>query len=67
MIRCPAQASLREFEAARAKKVMESFLARKRPTVEIRKQVDLAYRISGQSVEIFEVRPAWKNLNRPGF
>ena len=55
--------ALNEFETARTKKVMEAFLARKRPPVEIRNQVDLAYRISGQSVEIFEVRPAWKNPN----
>lgn len=26
-------------------------------------QVDLAYRIAGQSVEIFEIRPAWKTPN----
>jgi hypothetical protein len=53
--------ALSELETARAKKVMDDFLARRRPPPEIRSQLDLGYRISGQSVEIFEVRPAWKS------
>ena len=52
--------ALSEFEVARAKKIMDDFLARRRPPEDIRDQLDLGYRISGQSVEIFEVRPVWK-------
>ena len=55
--------ALSEFETARAKKVMDDFLARRRPPPNIRPKLDLGYRISGQSVEIFEVRPAWNSPN----
>ena len=55
--------ALSEFETARAKKTMDGFLARRRPPMDIRHQLDLGYRISGQSVEIFEVRPVWRSPN----
>lgn len=55
--------ALSELEAARAKKVMDDFLARRRPPPDIRPKLDLGYRITGQSVEIYEVRPAWKDPN----
>ena len=55
--------ALSELEAARVKKVMDDFLARRRPPPDIRPQLDLGYRVLGQSVEIFEVRPAWKRPN----
>ncbi len=56
--------ALSELEAARVRKAVEAFMAKRRPPLNIRSQVDLGSRISGQSVEIFEVRPAWKG--RPG-
>jgi hypothetical protein len=34
---------------------------RRRPPEHIRDKVDLRYRIERQSVEIFEVRPYWRN------
>jgi hypothetical protein len=37
----------------------DAFLPQHRPPVEIRHQVDLAYRLDGQSVMVFEVRPDW--------
>ncbi|PIQ07614.1 MAG: hypothetical protein COW71_16125 [Ignavibacteriales bacterium CG18_big_fil_WC_8_21_14_2_50_31_20] len=37
------------------------FLLRRRPPEEIRNKVDLAYRIEGQSVFIYEIRPKWDN------
>lgn len=40
-------------------KAGEAFLAKRRPNVEIRDQLDLAYRIEGQSVFIYEIRPVW--------
>jgi len=55
--------ALSELETARARKVMDDFLARRRPPPDIRSELDLGYRISGQSIEIFEVRPAWKSPN----
>jgi hypothetical protein len=38
---------------------MKRFLAKKRPRPEIREKVDLAYRVRGHSVAIFEIRPPW--------
>lgn len=37
----------------------ESFLEKRRPPVEFRNQLDFAYRIDGQSVFIYEIRPKW--------
>jgi hypothetical protein len=41
----------------------------RRPPAHIRNELDLGYRISGQSVEIFEVRPQWddpsQKMERP--
>jgi len=39
--------------------ILDDFLKQKRPPVEIRDQVDIAYRIDKQSVEIFEIRPVF--------
>ena len=33
----------------------------RRPPPHIRKEYDLGYRIHNQSVEIFEIRPEWRN------
>lgn len=38
---------------------MENFLSRNRPEKEIREQLDLGYRLDGQSIFIFEIRPRW--------
>lgn len=35
-------------------------MVKRRPPPNIRPELDLGYRISGQSVEIFEVRPVWR-------
>jgi hypothetical protein len=39
----------------------EAFLEERRPPLEIRSQLDLAYRIDGQSVLVYELRPRWNN------
>jgi Protein of unknown function (DUF3024) len=51
--------ALSELEAARIKRSLDAFLEGRRPPPHIRRQVDLGYRISGHSVEIFEIRPAF--------
>ena len=51
--------ALSEFETKKVEKVLSAFLERRRPPPHIRSKPDIAYRISGQSVEIFEVRPRW--------
>jgi hypothetical protein len=54
--------ALSEIEVARVKKALEAFMQIRRPPLHIRAKLDLGYRISGQSVEIFEIRPAWRGL-----
>jgi hypothetical protein len=48
--------ALTELEAARVRKAVGAFVERRRPPPHIRQEADLAFRVSGQSVEIFEVR-----------
>ncbi len=40
--------------------VMEAFLLRNRPPKEIRSKLDIAYRVEGRDVYIYEVRPRWE-------
>jgi len=49
-----------EFEIKKLEKVVGSFVEAQRPLPHIRSKLDLGFRISGQSVEIFEVRPRWR-------
>ena len=53
--------SISEFEIKRCEKELEKFLKERRPPARVRAQVDLGYRITGQSVEIFEVRPSFRD------
>lgn len=55
---------LSEFESARVRRAVEVFLEKRRPPPHIRRELDLGYRIIGQSVELFEVRPAF--MGPPG-
>jgi len=48
-----------ELETARVRKTVGAFIERRRPPHQLREKLDLSYRVSGQSVEIFEVRPAF--------
>ena len=38
---------------------LEAFMRKRRPPEHIRDELDIAYRINGQSVEIIEIRAAW--------
>ncbi|MFT7053138.1 MAG: hypothetical protein ACJAU1_000690 [Psychromonas sp.] len=51
--------AISEFEIKMCERELEKFLVKHRPPVEVRNQVDIAYRINKQSVEIFEVRAKW--------
>ena len=53
--------ALSEFEEARIHKIVSAFVEKHRPSPEIREQMDLSYRLKGQSIEIFEIRPYWNN------
>jgi Protein of unknown function (DUF3024) len=51
--------ALAEIEQARVRRAMDAFMQQRRPPPHIRPQLDLGFRVSGQSVEIFEIRPRW--------
>ncbi|PWQ92615.1 DUF3024 domain-containing protein [Leucothrix pacifica] len=53
--------AISEFEVKRCEREIEKFLEERRPPVHMRNQLDLGYRIENQSVELFEVRPQWRN------
>lgn len=53
-----------ELERRRAERALDAFLGERRPPPAIRPELDIQYRISGQSVEIFEVRPDWRDRDR---
>jgi hypothetical protein len=50
-----------EFEIKRIQKVVGRYIENSRPPEHLREQVDLSFKIKGQSVEIFEIRPTWNN------
>lgn len=54
---------LDELETRRVEKAVAAFMARRRPPPHVRPELDLVHRIRGQSLELYEVRPAWR---RPG-
>jgi len=47
-------------EIDKAKTIMDKYIENKRSPVAVRDQVDLAYKIQNQSIEIFEIRPEYK-------
>ena len=49
-----------EIHTARIKKVAGAFISKHRPPPHVRPKLDLGYRLSGQSVEIIEIRPRWR-------
>lgn len=51
--------ALSEIERKRAEKAIAAFLDKRRPPPHIRPELDIGYRIAGQSVELFEIRPRW--------
>jgi Protein of unknown function (DUF3024) len=57
-------AALTDIEVKRCKEALATSLVRRRPPAHIRPQLDISYRISGQSIEIFEVRPHWIHKDR---
>ena len=53
--------ALTEFEQALVEVKMDEFIQKNRPPVELRNELDLAYRIEDQSVILFEKRKAWNS------
>ena len=51
--------SLSELEIQRIKRAVAGFMDRRRPPAQVRAELDFGYRITGQSLELFEIRPRW--------
>ena len=56
--------ALTPIELRRCEKALSAFLERTRPPPEIRKKVDIAYKLERQSVEIVEIRPDWQDKSK---
>jgi hypothetical protein len=52
--------AISEFETKRYERIVGAFVDARRPPPHVRPELDLGYRVTGQSVEIFEIRPVWK-------
>ena len=57
---CEIDMALSEFEIKRYEKLVSQYVKNRRPPPHIRNELDLDFRINGHSVEIFEVRPVWR-------
>jgi hypothetical protein len=56
--------ALTQLEIQQCKTALTRFLDRRRPPEHIRDEVDMDYRVTGQSVEIFEIRRDWQDKTR---
>lgn len=52
--------ALNDTERKQLEKVVDAFVQKHRPAPHIRPELDIGFRVTGQSVEIFEIRPRWK-------
>ncbi len=46
---------------ARVQRAMDALMQQRRPPPHVRQKLDLGFRVTGQSVEIFEIRPVWRS------
>jgi len=58
----PIFMALQTWPVFEVEKAVGAFVAMRRPAPPIRPKLDIGFRVSGQSVELFEIRPQW---NRP--
>ena len=56
--------ALSELEIKHCEKLVAEFISRRRPPPNLRSKLDLAFRISGQSIEIFEIRPSFRDKSQ---
>jgi hypothetical protein len=52
---------MNDMDRRRAENAVAVFVAKRRPPLHLRSEVDLNYRFDGRTVEIFEIRPKWDN------
>ncbi|MCR9105417.1 MAG: DUF3024 domain-containing protein [Gammaproteobacteria bacterium] len=53
--------AISEFETKRVEKLASDYTEANRPPVHIRDQLDLGFRVSDQSLELFEIRPRYND------
>lgn len=53
--------ALAEIELARLHRAMDDLMKLRRPPLHVRPKLDLGLRAKRQSVEIFEIRPVWRD------
>jgi hypothetical protein len=53
--------AISEFEIKRIEKLVGGFVEKRRSEPAIRNKLDIGFLISGQSFEIYEIRPQWDN------
>ncbi len=51
--------ALNDIERTRVERAVGAFVEKFRPAPHIRPKLDFGFRVSGQSVELFEIRPQW--------
>ena len=56
--------AISEFEIKRYEKIVGQYIEKRRPPAQLRDQVDLAFRVEGQSVIIFEIREVWNQKDK---
>ncbi|OOC50231.1 MULTISPECIES: DUF3024 domain-containing protein [Thioalkalivibrio] len=56
--------ALSELERKRIEKLMEAFMERRRPPAHVRDRLDFVWRLEGQSVSLYEVRPLMDDASR---
>lgn len=53
-----------QFTYKRVEALTNKFIEKLRPPVHVRQELDISFRIDGQSVIIFEIRPQWDNPDK---
>ncbi len=53
--------ALSELEIKRCEKLLSAYIQGTRPPPHLRERVDVAYRLEGQTVDIFEIRPTFRD------
>jgi len=53
--------AISEFEMKKTELLVSRFIEKRRPPARVRAQLDFGFRITGQSVELFEIRPKWND------
>ncbi|WP_409190884.1 DUF3024 domain-containing protein [Bradyrhizobium sp. RDM4] len=56
--------TLSKLETKRCEKLLAEFVEQRRPPAHLRAKLDFAFRITGQSVEIYTIRPHWRDKGK---